>query len=248
MFALPVSDSGLSAEVPIRDKGTASSRLKERFWAKIAKRVPLQGRGSHITKGPYLLDLEKDLSPVPARTEAMVERFEAHAEMFVILKEEAMRDLRLYRHVESELKEITPQFFLRNVSRVERDANPRRVPIRYAVWREDPEEWEYTDRIPRIERPELIEELSMVWVKKITYEINQNVHNTAWGERAFKDVPMPRPVHPSFMKGSKRIPIDSLSLEPAKAQRATKDELNVQTIRSLDDLFDGSKDDDEAPA
>jgi hypothetical protein len=248
MFHLPVDDSGRNAEVPLRNRPMAHSVIKERFWAKLARRLDLTGRGSLVLHYPRIVDPERELSSVPDRTEAMMEAFEARADMLVLLDEAKMRDSALPQQVATQLEETTPQFFLRNVPRLEKDANPRHLRMQYAVWREEEEPLEYTDRYPRHRAPEMIDELSPVWSRKIMREVHDAVHGFAWEAEVDFDKPPPQKIHPSAHLEPRRISVNDLKLDPAKANRQLPDQRWQEGFESLAALFDGSRNPGEEPA
>ncbi len=224
--------------IPIRtDQGR---RIREAFIA---------GGEDYTLLAADYSQIELRICAALSKEEAMMEAFESHGEMFVLLNEDNLRPSRLPAQVSTQITEITPQFFLRNVPRLERDANPRHLSMQYAVWREEPEPVEYTDRYPQRKAPEFIDELSSVWSRKIMREIHDGVHGFAWEDEIDFDRPPPPKIHPTAHLEPKRVSVNDLSADPAKANRRLPEQRWQEGFESLAALFDGSKSPgDDAPA
>ena len=248
LFKLPIGDEPGNAEVPISNKKNAGSRAKAGFWGALSRRINLTGPGSLITHRPYGVDPESGLNANADRIEGLADRLESKAELLTPPETEK-GEITLWRKQHHLLKDVTPQFFLRNISRLERDVNVRRPAIVYAIWRDDEEVERHfaAARYPRLKAPELIEELSTVWVRKIMREIHGNVHDLDWaddvGNRAG---PPARKIHPAALNPPIRVvSVEDLSLEPAPRDRALPDDRWAAGIRMLQSLNDGSIDDQD---
>lgn len=246
LFKLPTSAATDSAEAPISSRPRRADAIKQKFWAKLARRINLAGEGSLVDVRPYGLYLEDGLSDMPDRLEGFTEAIENRGDMTGGNPDEP-RELGIWQRVQPRIKDVTPQFFLRNISRLERDVDVTRTSVVYAVWKDMREvERHFTAvRYPAHKTPELIEDLSTVWVRKITREIHNNVVSWDWAEEVPKRGPAPTKIHPMGLRpGPVRIPVDDLNLEPAPANRVLPEDRWEQGIRELMRLQDSSKDDE----
>lgn len=247
LFNLPVGDEPGNAEVPISNRSNSRSKAKSGFWGALSRRINLTGPGSLVSHRPYGVDPEGVLTAATDRIEALADYMEAKAAL-CFSPEAETGELSLWKKQHHLLRDVTPQFFLRNISRLERDVNVRRPAISYAVWRDDKEINLHfaAVRYPRRETPELIEELSPAWVRRIAREVHANVHDLDWADDVGnRDLPPPRKIHPASLNPPiPLVSVDDLSLDPAPPNRPLPDDRWTAGIKLLRSLKDGSLDDE----
>ena len=247
VFNLPIGDEPGNAEVPISNRSSSRAQAKAGFWGALSRRINLTGPGSLVSHKPYGVDPEGGVAAATDRIEGLADHVEEKAAR-CLSPEAETSELNMWQRQYHLLKDVTPQFFLRNINRLERDVNVRRPGIAYAVWRDDEDvERHFSDvRYPERSKPELIEELSPVWVRKIAREIHDNVYNLDWADDAGnRDLPPPRKIHPASLNPPVPvISIHDLSLEAAPANRAMPDDRWEAGIKLLQSLKDGSLDDE----
>ena len=246
LFNLPVGEQPDNAEVPISNRSNDRSKAKAQFWGALARRINLTGPGSLVSHRPYGVDPEGLVTAATDRIEGLADYLEAKAGR--CLPQETDRgELGLWQKQHHLLRDVTPQFFLRNISRIERDVDVRRPAISYAVWRDDKDiDLHFAAvRYPRRETPELIEELSPAWVRRIAREVHAAVYDLDWADDAgSRDLPPPKKIHPAALNPPiPVVSVNDLSLEPAPPNRPLPDDRWAQGIQLLQSLNDGSLDD-----
>lgn len=244
LIHLPIKADPRNAEVALSDRASATTASKRGFWGSLAKRIDLTGKGSHVRSRPWGAMPDGDLGPLAAVLEAVTDQIEAKMELSVMMDESKMGSLNLWRKQEHLLKEVTPQFTLRNIPRITRENTPRRLPITYAVWREDEEVINHFTAVrrPRHQTPELIEELSSVWVHKITKELYDTVNDFDWAEAVGGRVgPAPRRPGPPGATGPERVPIGELSMKAAPPNRKVGDQKFGDGMKALIEKMERAK-------
>jgi hypothetical protein len=244
LFRLPTHRDPGNAEVGIGRRGTRAEPVKRRFWGTLAKRLDLTGRGSLIERSPYGTGHDRVLEGFERRVEQLHDELNRRAAANVLVSPDLRQQpSKLPRHVESCLEEVTPQFFLRNIPRVERPmTNVRRLESRYVVWREDDRELIEFARRPKREPIEFLAELSSVAMRQLRQEAWERVLGLNWET----DVGNFRPAVfrvPSFgqVESGKRIPLAEHQDEPARALRETSGQRHQRTLRELGKRYDASK-------
>jgi hypothetical protein len=242
LFRLPTALDPGNAEVGVGRRNDRGQAVKRRFWGTLAKRIDLTGRGSLVASSPYGTRHDRVLAGFEARVEHLFEIVGRHENAKLLVAAQTTKPSQLPRNVTSLLEEVTPQFSLRNIPRVERsNATPRWLDYRYAVWREDDAELLELARHPKLERIEFLSELSSAVMKELKGEAWGRVYGLSWENDLAEIKPAVfRP--PSFaIEGKKRIPIAELRDEPAPPNRETSSQRHTRTFKELGKRFDATK-------
>jgi hypothetical protein len=239
LFRLPTIVSRTTAEPALSNREGARTAVKERFWWPLARRLDLTGEGSLVTYRPYGAAPDGSLEVITRRSEALYDEIAARCADFEVPDGTRRPPLRLSAEVDGVMEDKTAQFFLRNIARVERDTDVRRLKTRTAIWQEPTDDWFDEVRYPVLPRPELLDDLSLQWLPRLTQELRDNVYGFEWWEHE-RTWHYARKYHPFINDPPERISINDLSLDAAPPRRITASAISANIMKQLGLRPDGS--------
>ncbi|MBN1947528.1 MAG: hypothetical protein JW797_17790 [Bradymonadales bacterium] len=243
LFKLPVVLSSPQVEVPVSNRWGAKEESKQLFWQRLARRIDLTGEGSPVETTPYGSRQAGTLTALGASWERFESEVEKHYEGGILRNLGSTRDLNRSYEVESALKTVTAQFFLRNVPRVLRDVQfeVRRPRFSYVDWTDHMYDYFAEVRAFQIESLPFLEEFSIQWLPKLGQERRAMVTGFSWEDSTELFLKRGGGYFPIRTAPPLRISINDLSLAPAPPYRSTSwKEDHLRTMKDLSKLFDGS--------
>jgi hypothetical protein len=242
LFHLPVSPTGKNAESPLKNGEDKTQAIKEAFWGGLSQRVDLTGRGSSVTRRPTQPDPERPVSAFESQFRSLDAEIKKRQDFERMPDGSKTSHFRFHMALGDVMSERAPQFILRNIPRIERDTNLRRLSWRFVVWQENAAaDWEEA-RHPKMEKVEYLGPWSYQRMHELAQEMRKGLYHIDWSEAFDRSRPRPPPVHPFQAGGPPRVKVQELTLEAAPANRlAAKGETTKSVLKQLSALFDGSK-------
>lgn len=239
LFVLPIEPGGVLAEVPVVARNNQAEHAKKGFWGLLARRYDLTGPGSLVTRRRKPAIDTGEYANVEL-AERLIDAIETRDDGMLVARAEAdPRPNALAGRAGMDLEEVSPQFSLRNVSRVERDVDVRRPSYQFAVWRE-PVEDDFEDvRKAKLEPPEFLEDFSTAWMVRYAEAFRDSVLGFAWKEELSHFPPVRRPpglsaYHPV------RISVYDLTLAAAPPMRDSWVKQHKTVMKHLSKRYDGT--------
>ena len=229
------------AEVPVRARNNRAVPAKRGFWGLLARRYDLTGPGSLVT---FRIRAAVDTSEYRnvERAERLVDAIETRDEGVLVAGAEAEpRPNALAGRAGMAMEEVSPQFSLRNVCRIERDVDVRRPSYQFAVWREPYEDDLEAVREAKLEPVEFLEDFSMAWMARYAEVFHDNVLGFAWNEKLSHFPPVRRPLGLIAYRPA-RVSVDDLSLNAAPPMRGSWGKQHKTVMKHLSQRYDGSLD------
>lgn len=236
----PDASSRWCAEAAVSNRDERRMAAKEAFWGRLARLVDLTGKGSLVKHRPPSLML--DLGPLERadRLEERVQKLQERLDLKAILDESKMRESRMWLRVSEMIKEITPQFILRNVPRAERNVELRRLSYTWVIWRDYEADDLEESRRPRLEPIPYLASFALEWMEELANERHRSLYSFDWSDHArdwtYKVLPS---ATPNFYE-RKPVKVQDLSLEPYPPKRAGKEDQTRKILDLLARRTDGS--------